>query len=705
MSVVAPLVGIVIAVSVVLGSWLVARSRAASRARRVRTRLGDARKRASLDEIAVGSVVSIEGTVRATDHHGRVTTLFPFGVSLSEKPSSEAVAIGGTRSDLAIDDVELAGPVQVVLGARETALRASKADAASFGVSSLPEEGMLRSVATGDAVMARGRLERIAGETSDHYRNASVRYRLVGTDASPIAIAAKTSPRRATKRHLAMPFVLGTFAGAAAAGLAWVAKPPPPTVVTTTVTLTGAQTSTPVRAPECAAKIDGLLAKGDPWSAKESLATCDWRTSQARIAVHLGELREASDAFAEARKRGEPVDATITEIEAHLFAGNNALARDVVKLLRAAHYPDGGPVGLSCVEGALGRRAGQADGAELLARTADRSQADAACSLLADDFGLVPYQARSQQREYFHAERAADSLGWSLQEKDRLDRRVGLFGLASVVVNDPTSRVPREVPLASAAVKALGPKLAPNTNYLHLLFTARSAADVALFDVVMGEREAAAKSFAPLDVLARWSTDAAYDARVAAYYDKKVGQDHEWPHLELARLLMSYSAGIALHAGDEPRMSTYLASSDHGAGQDALRRWIAQTQLGDHTKRLDHWNTVLDTAERGDGAEIAKELREKHSTGRALLPRLLPKVTKNRAALDTWLHDDFPAADLRSGVYSLALNIGDRRDAARVLGDEKAEGKWAAVAKRLHEVVLRRDGAPTWIALEETTAR
>jgi len=377
----------------------------------------------------------------------------------------------------------------------------------------------------------------------------------------------------------------------------------------------------------------------------------------------------------------------------------------VIKQLRTAHYPDGAPVGISCVEGALGRRAGQADGAELLARTADRSRADAACSLLADDFGLVPYQARSQQREYFHAERAPESLGWSLQEKDRLDRRVGLFGLASVVVNDPTSRVPREVPLAAAAVKALGPKLATNTNYVHLLFTARSAADVALFDVVMGEREAAAKSFASLDVLAKWSTDAAYDARVAGYYEKKIGQDHEWPHLELARLLMSYSAGIALHAGDETRMNTYLASSDHGAGQDALRRWMAQTQLGDHTKRLDHWNTVLDTAERGDGAAIARDLHDKHSTGRALLPRILPKVTSHREALDAWLATDFPAADLRSGVFALALNIGDRRDAARVLGDKAAEAKWAAVAKKLHEIVLRRDGAPTWIALEETTAR
>lgn len=705
MSLATPLAGAVVAISVVLVSWLVARRQAASRARRVRVRLGEAKTSAALDQIAVGSVVSIAGTMRATDQQGRVTTLFPFGVSLSEKPSNEALSIGGGRSDLAIDDVEMTGPVQVVLGARETALRASKAEAASFGVSSLPEEGMLRSVASGDSVIARGRLERIAGESADDYRNASVRYRLVGTDASPIAIAANTSPRRATKRHHAMPFVLGTFAGAAAAGLAWFAKPPPPTVVTTTVTLTGAQSSTPVRAPECAQKIDRLLEKGDPWSAKESLATCDWRTSKAKIAIHLGELQEASEAFAEARRRGEPVDATITEIESHLFAGNNALARDVLKQLRTAHYPENAPAGLACVEGALGRRAGQADGAELLARTADRSQADAACSLLADDFGLVPYQARGEQREYFLAERGSDGLGWSLSQKERLNRRVGLFGIASVVVNDPTSRATREVSLAASAVKALAPKLDPTTNHVYLLFAARNAADVALFDAVMGEREAAAKSFAPLDILARWSTDEAYERRLGAYYDKKIGKDYEWAHLELARLLMSYAAGVALHAGNEARMNEYLASSDHGNGEDALRRWIAQTQHGDTTKRLDHWNTILDSADAGNGADVVKALHDKHSTGRAVIARLLPKIAKNREALDTWLANDFPAADLRSGVYSLALNIGDRRDAARVLGDKVAEAKWASVAKKLHEIVLRRDGAPTWIALEETTAR
>ena len=97
---------------------------------------------------------------------------------------------------------------------------------------------------------------------------------------------------------------------------------------------------------------------------------------------------------------------------------------------------------------------------------------------------------------------------------------------------------------------------------------------------------------------------------------------------------MSYAAGIALHAGDETRMSTYLASSDHGAGEDALRRWLAQTKAGDHTKRLDHWNTVLEAADTGDGRAVVKALRDAHSTGRGALPRVLPKLTSERAALN-----------------------------------------------------------------------
>lgn len=672
----------------------------------MRANLGEVMPVASLGEIATGSVVSIEGVVRATAAEGRVTTLFPFDVSLSAKPSSEAVMIGGARHDLAVGDVELVGPAQVVLGARETGLRATSAEAASFGVSHLPEEGMLRSVAAGDAVIARGRLDRLAGESADDYRSASVRYRLVGTDATPIAIAATTSPRRPTKGHLALGLVLAMAAGASSATLGWIARPQPSPTAAPVVALAGAQPITPAPAPECAAAIERLLAKGDPWSAKEKVASCDWRTAAAKTAIHLGELREASAAFAEARKRGEPVDATIMEIEAHIFAGNDALARDVVRQLRAAHYPDGAPPGLSCVEGALGRRAGQADGAELLARTADRSKDDKACGLVADDFGLVPYQARGEWREYFLAERESDGgLGYSLSQAERLNRKVGLFGIASVVVNEPTSRASRDVSLAAAAARALTPKLEGGRNHIHLLFGARSAADVALFDTVMGEREATKASFAALDVLARWSTAEAYDARVARYYDKKVGTDYERPHLELARLLMSYAAGIALHAGDEMRMSTYLASSDHGAGEDALRRWLAQTKAGDHTKRLDHWNVVLDAADSGDGQAVVKALRDTRSTGRGALPRVLPKITTERAALDAWLRDDFPQADLRNGVFALATNIGDRRDAARVLGDEAAEAKWAAVARRLHEVVLRRDGAPAWIALEETASR
>lgn len=80
---------------------------------------------------------------------------------------------------------------------------------------------------------------------------------------------------------------------------------------------------------------------------------------------------------------------------------------------------------------------------------------------------------------------------------------------------------------------------------------------------------------------------------------------------------------------------------------------------------------------------------------------MLPKVTTEREALRAWLHDDFPSADLRGGIFALATNIGDRRDAARVLGDAELEAKWAPVARALHAAVLRRDGAPMWIALED----
>ncbi len=657
--------------------WLVQHLRARARARRVRAKLGPVTEASALAERSAGALVCISGKLRVRSPGGttRLTTLFPFDVSLSEKPSSEAITLGAQSPiDVSVGGVEIVGDKQVVLGSRETSLRASDGEARSFDVWPMGQEGMLRGVTSGDLVVVRGRLERVAGESSDDYRTSSVRHRLVGDAANVIAIATAETPRAAGKRAWILPTVLGMLAAVSVPLTTAYPRRTPPAV---------AAPSLPVTAPPpCAAEIDAVLAKGDPWHGEKRLATCDWKTSAAKVAVHLGDFPRASKLFAEARERGEPVDATVTEIETHLFAGNDALAREVTKKLRDAHYPDAMPTGLLCIEGAFGRRAGQPDGAELLTRTATRPQAGRACELLADDFALVPFVTQSAWREYFVAERTPEHLSWFLREEDRLNRRVGLFGVASVVVNDPTSRVTRDVPLAAAALRTLEARLEDRKGNLEPLFAARMAADVALFDVVMGEREAATRSFAELDRLAATS-----------------------PTSELERLLMSYAAGIALHAGDDARVRRYLAASDHGAGEDALRRWVAQTRPGDDTWAMDHWNVVVASGARGKGSDVAKALRDARSTGRGVLPRLLPKVKTEREALDTWLREEFPPADLRNGVFALAKNVGDRRDAARVLGDEELAARLSPVAHALHAAVLRRDGAPTWIALEDMVAR
>ncbi len=680
--------------------WLFQRLRARARAVRVRARLGDVTKASALAERSPGALVALSGKlrVRSPGKTTRLTTFFPFGVSLSEKPSSEAITLDWASGlELSVDDVELAGDAQVVLGSRETSLRASESEARAFGVSRMAEDGMLRGVASGDEVIVRGKLERVASEVGDDYRTSSVRHRLVGDAANVLAVASATTPRPAGKRAYVLPIALGALVAASVPLTTPSPRPMPPA---------GAAASrAPTAPPSCAAEIDALLARGNPWRAEKRLASCDWRMSAARVAVHLADFPRASRAFADARERGEPVDPTVTEIETHLFAGNDALAREVTKKLREAHYPSYPPASLFCVEGAFGRRAGQPDGAELLARTAATPRAGEGCDLLSDDFALVPFVTKSERRAYFVAERTPQHLHWLLKENEVLNRHVGLFGVASVVVNEPTSRVTRNVPLAAAALRTLAPKQDDYKGDYQPLFAARMAADVALFDVVMGERDAAEASFAALDWLAPTASDAAYERRIATFYDRNVGIQYEWPRLELARLLMSYAAGIALHAGDETRMKAYLAASDHGAGEDALWRWVAQTKPADRTLPLDHWNQALAAATSGKGGDVVKALREARSTGRGALPRIVPKITTEREALVAWLYDDFPPADLRNGILALATNIGDRREAARVLGDTALEEKWAPVARALHAAVLRRDGGPMWIAVEEAVSR
>src|SRR5262249_12351424 len=138
-----------------------------TRARRIRDLLGPPTAANRIAERSV--VVTIEGALAGDETASRVTTFFPYGVSLIEEPTAHAESIARPKH-LAIGDVVIEGPVQIVLGSSETTQRANAVGLRALGVASLAREGMLRSVEHGETVLARGKIESIAGETARGYR-------------------------------------------------------------------------------------------------------------------------------------------------------------------------------------------------------------------------------------------------------------------------------------------------------------------------------------------------------------------------------------------------------------------------------------------------------------------------------------------------------------------------------------------------------
>jgi hypothetical protein len=87
-----------------------------------------------------------------------------------------------------------------------------------------------------------------------------------------------------------------------------------------------------------------------------------------------------------------------------------------------------------------------------------------------------------------------------------------------------------------------------------------------------------------------------------------------------------------------------------------------------------------------------------------VLARVLPGITRNEGALQAWLKDRFPPPCVRCGLWAVAANVADRREAARLLHAGEIEARAAETARRLIKLVMRRDGEPQWIMLERALA-
>jgi hypothetical protein len=95
---------------------------------------------------------------------------------------------------------------------------------------------------------------------------------------------------------------------------------------------------------------------------------------------------------------------------------------------------------------------------------------------------------------------------------------------------------------------------------------------------------------------------------------------------------------------------------------------------------------------------------KENSTGRRILARVVPGITRHTVSLAGWLENDFPPPCAACGLWAVAANVADRREAARLLGKHDIEDRSARLAVHLVEFLLERSGDPQWVELERALA-
>jgi hypothetical protein len=423
---------------------------------------------------------------------------------------------------------------------------------------------------------------------------------------------------------------------------------------------------------------------------------CDDPRTAARAHWVLGAFKEASDAWLAAREREPALEPTVSEAQAHSFAGRPLAARDVVRLMSERWYR--GPqspekLGLECIANAFGRRGGDEAAARAL-DAAPRSIPE--CASVAGDFGY--------QKPGAHAE---------LIDGEPL-RRPG-----DVEFHDPYGVIQypsawahlHPLALEASVLRQLtapgrgGPEAiewdGDKIGYGH------HAAELAAFLAIMGERERARGYLDLLDRIDRAKPP--YPTNRDEFPDIVQADAFRWAKV------MAVAAGAAALLSDDARARRYLPRAEaHAKG--VVEHHLILVHDGEKDPTFAPlggsfgglwWphEGLFAAASRGDGAELAGKLTADKATGRAVFAEVLPRIHARREALTEWARARFPAPCWTCGLFAVAENAGDRREIARLLGDTALEAKTAAVAQRYVEAILQRDGAPELAELERLYER
>jgi hypothetical protein len=200
-------------------------------------------------------------------------------------------------------------------------------------------------------------------------------------------------------------------------------------------------------------------------------------------------------------------------------------------------------------------------------------------------------------------------------------------------------------------------------------YTTAFAAELTLFYAFAGFPERSAPYWPSLDDVAR---------RLEQWQPSTLGGDNAWQTKALAEehtrleYVMTVGAAAALLSREIPRTKRYAAVAEaHGAH---VVTQAEQTMAGapwEEPAEDGHWpehKAIFDAALTGDGSALRAVLVKQASTGDGTLARALPRVVRNRDALERWYDDEYPGPCLTCGASSFFGYLVERRQTAGLLG-------------------------------------
>jgi hypothetical protein len=692
-----------------------------------------------------GSLATVEGTI-ANDSPA-IVTFHPEGTSFLAEPNVYATTIRTHHEADPPIVLELGegkravieGAVQVVSGRTESEHGASLDRAALFGADALGARddfrtriGQFRRVAPGDVVRVRGAIAP-APDDAALYRGGSnvvaVRPPKGAEQTLPraVIIASATTPARLRTRPSFVRWgatAVAFLVGASAVPLFHRRSVAPSPIANATATTVA-----------CREKVLSHLEHDRPDAAARE--RCTDPQARAMLAYANGEFVAASDAFADALTADPSVRPSLSETEAHLFAHRPDRAAVAARRMVAHFYP--GPSTaekryLECVAGLVDRLAAGAPGEPRAPRDKmDPALHPNACS-------------ESPLLELAHQVDRENHLGGLETEFPASYDAVGQPVTAVVAPGARLGARPVGVErdILDRFVLAKGPSRPPPTGYvgrdpnddyglvgygrigyfawgdgpdIYVRLTA-FAAELALFYAHAGtperiapywpilDRVAASREASPpksFHVVATLDPDPAWRAHSIARmaHDKKVVEAED----TYLTYVMSVAASAALLSGDEARVKRYAPHGEvHSMSVLAQVVRMRDAAAWETPKEEDHWPNraeLFSAVPGGDGRRIADILAREKDTGRDTLPRILPRLQSNRAALDAWFDDAFPVPCMTCGASAYLGHLADRRAVAALLGKKEESARLAPVIARF--VDAETDEAVAWEIAELET--